>query len=277
MRPAGSAATIAKAGNIRPPEAARPVRLTTTVNSSQQRPEAGLFVTTRWTEVAAARDANAPGAAAALEALCRAYWRPLYLWLRRQGRNPHDAQDLTQEFFSRLLEKDWLRAADRDKGRFRTFLLVALKRFLSDDWDRTRAQKRGGGQLAAPLDTELAEQTLASHASGPPESPDQAYERQWALTLIERVIARLREEFTAAGRTDEFDALKDFLTAGRGEIPYATVATRLNTSEGAARVAVHRIRKRFRELFREEVTATVAPGEDIDDELRQLQAALRGR
>ncbi len=230
-----------------------------------------MFLTTRWTEVLSAQDSQSPGAREALENLCRAYWRPLYLWVRRQGRTPHDAQDLTQEFFARLLEKDWLRAADRERGRFRTFLLVALKRFLSDEWDRTRAQKRGGGQSPATLDTEAVEKALANESV---ESPDQAYERQWAMTLIERAMARLKKDFDAGDRHAEFEALKEFLTAGRGEISYASAAGRLNTSEGAARVAVHRLRKRFRELFKEEVAATVAPGEDIDDEVRQLLAAL---
>ncbi len=237
----------------------------------RHQPEAGLFLTTRWTEVLSAQDVQSPGAREALEGLCRAYWRPLYLWIRRQGRSPHDAQDLTQEFFSRLLEKDWLRAADRERGRFRTFLLVALKRFLADEWDRTRAQKRGGGLLPVALDTEGVEQALASEAV---ETPDQAYERQWAMTLIERAVARLRAEFHAGHRVSDFEALKEFLTADRGEISYALAAARLSTSEGAARVAVHRLRKRFRELFKEEVAGTVARGEDLDDELRQLLAAL---
>lgn len=218
-----------------------------------------------------AQDSQSPGAREALENLCRAYWRPLYLWVRRQGRAPHDAQDLTQEFFARLLEKDWLRAADRERGRFRTFLLVALKRFLSDEWDRTRAQKRGGGQSPATLDTESVEKALANESV---ESPDQAYERQWAMTLIERAMTGLKMDFDAGDRPAEFEALKEFLTADRGEISYASAAERLKTSEGAARVAVHRLRKRFRERFKEEVAATVAPGEDVDDEIRQLLAAL---
>ena len=232
----------------------------------------GVFATTRWTQVFTARDKESAQAGNALEALCRAYWPPLYLWLRRQGRTDHDAQDLTQEFFARLIQKDWLAAADREKGRFRTFLLVAFKRFLADEWDRTRAQKRGGGQVFEALDSELMERTLSEHCAH--EAPDDAYERQWAMTLLERSLGRLRLEFETAGRANEFDAMKDFLTAGRGEIPYVEVAARLNIQEGAARVAVHRLRKRFRELFRREVAGTVARDADIEDELRQLLAAL---
>jgi RNA polymerase sigma-70 factor (ECF subfamily) len=231
----------------------------------------GYFATTRWTQVFAARDKESPESVAALEQLCRAYWRPLYSWLRRQGRTTHDAQDLTQEFFARLLEKDWLSAADREKGRFRTFLLVALKRFLADQWDRAQAQKRGGGRVVESLDTELIEQRLSDSGE---DAPDRVYERQWAMTLLDRSLGRLRREFEQAGRQAEFDAMKDCLTAGRGEIAYGEVAARLNLQEGAARVAVHRLRKRFRELFRQEIAETVAQEADIEDELRQLLAAL---
>jgi len=241
-------------------------------NTTRPLDDAGrFFATTRWTQVFAARGGESPQSTEALEALCRAYWRPLYSWLRRQGRTAHDAQDLTQEFFARLLEKDWLSAADREKGRFRTFLLVALKRFLSDEWDRSRAQKRGGGRAFEPLDTELIERRLSGTDL---EAPERVYERQWALTLLERALGRLRAEFEQAGRRDGFYAMKDYLTAGRGEIPYSQVAARLNLEEGAARVAVHRLRKRFREIFRLEIAETVARDEDIDDELRYLVAAL---
>ena len=231
----------------------------------------GCFATTRWTQVFAARDKRSPESVVALEELCRAYWRPMYSWLRRQGRTVHDAQDLTQEFFARLLEKEWLSAADREKGRFRSFLLLALKRFAADEWDRSRAQKRGGGRAFEPLDTEFIEQNLGDGAQ---ESPDRIYDRQWAMTLLDRSLGRLRREFEQAGRQTEFTAMKDFLTAGRGEIAYDEVAARLNLQEGAARVAVHRLRKRFREIFRLEIAETVARDEDIEDELRQLLAAL---
>jgi RNA polymerase sigma factor (sigma-70 family) len=234
--------------------------------------ERSHFVTTRWTQVVAARATSSGDAPEALESLCRAYWRPLYYWVRRQGRSPQDAQDLTQEFFARLLEKDWLRNADPALGRFRTFLLVALKRFLADDWDRSRAQKRGGNWRRTEFDLDAAEQQFTEH---PAEGPaDHVFDRQWATTLLDRAIGRLRQEYETAQRAHEFAVLKGFLSAGRGEIAYREVAERLPSSEGAARVAVHRLRKRFRELFREEVSATVAAGESVDDEVRQLLAAL---
>jgi RNA polymerase sigma-70 factor (ECF subfamily) len=223
--------------------------------------------------VLAAQDKHSSQAGAALEALCRAYWPPLYGWVRRQGRSPHDAQDLTQAFFARLLEKDWLAPVRREKGRFRTFLLVALKRFVADEWDKARAQKRGGGARALSLDTELAERLFLAQPSVA-EAADRAFEREWAMTLLDRALVQLREEFDAAGKSGEYAILKDYLTADRGGIPYHALAQRLHTTPGTARVAVHRLRKRFRELFRAEITATVAREEDIEDELRQLLGAL---
>ena len=230
-----------------------------------------IFPVTQWTVVLAAQSRQSPRAGAALEAVCRAYWPPLYAWVRRQGRRPHDAEDLTQAFFARLLEKDWLAPVRREKGRFRTFLLVALKRFVADEWDKARAQKRGGGAVALSLDTELAERLYLAQPSA---APDRAFEREWALTLLDRALVRLREEFDAAGKPREYAVLKDYLTADRGGIPYHALAQRLHTTPGTARVAVHRLRKRFRELFRAEITATVAREEDIEDELRQLLGAL---
>lgn len=231
------------------------------------------FVTTRWTVVLAAQDKRSPQAGAALEALCRAYWQPLYAWVRRQGRSPHDAQDLTQAFFERLFEKDWLAPVRREKGRFRTFLLVALKRFLADEWDKARAQKRGGGAVVLSLDTESAEGLYLSQPAAA-DAPDRAFEREWALTLLDRALARLRGEFEAAGKPGEYAVLKEYLTADRGGIPYDALAQRLGTSPGAARVAVHRLRRRFRDLFRAEIAETVAREEDIEDELRQLLGTL---
>jgi RNA polymerase sigma factor (sigma-70 family) len=223
--------------------------------------------------VVSAREAGSAEAGAALESLCRSYWYPLYAYARRRGRAPHDAQDLTQEFFARLLEKRWLDSANREKGRFRTFLLTAFKRFLANEWDRTGTQKRGGQATHLPLDTALAESRYESEP--PAEWPaDRLYERRWALTLLEQTMARLRAEFEGAGRAAEFEQLKGFLTADKSTIAYADVARALGLSEGAARVAVHRLRRRFREVFREEVTHTVAAAEDVDEELRHLLAAL---
>ena len=195
--------------------------------------------------------------------------------MRRLGHNPPEAEDLTQGFFARLLQKDYLQTADRAKGRFRTFLLVALDRFLANEWDRTRAQKRGGGCAVEPLDTTLAERLYAEQSMAD-SSPEGDYERRWALTLVEQALGRLRTEYEQAGKATEFARLKDFLTAERGNIPYGLVASDLGASEGAARVRVHRLRRRFREIFREEVLHTLADPEDLVEELRHLMAVLAG-
>ena len=231
------------------------------------------FASTHWTVVLSARETGSADAGAALESLCQAYWYPLYAYARRLGQAPPDAQDLTQEFFARLLEKRWLAGADREKGRFRSFLLTAFKRFLANEWDRARAQKRGGQAAHLPLDTALAESRYATEAAM--ELPaDRLYERRWALTLLEQTLVRLRTEFGKAGHATEFEQLKPFLTADTSTLTYADVARKLGLSEGAARVAVHRLRRRFREVFREEVTHTVAAAEDVEEELHHLLAAL---
>ncbi len=235
----------------------------------------GIFATTHWSVVLSARDPSAPDSTAALETLCRTYWYPLYAFVRRQGQSPPDAQDLTQEFFARLLQKDYLRAAAREKGRFRTFLIVALKRFMANEWDRAHALKRGGGQAQVSLDTSLAE---TRYQLEPPAvaGADQVYERRWALTLLDHAMARLRREYAQRGSTAEFEQLKSVLTADRGDIAYPTIAANLGLSEGAARVAVHRLRKRFREVFREEIAQTVSTPDEVEDEVRHLVAALAG-
>lgn len=221
-----------------------------------------------------ARDQHSPQSAEALEKLCRTYWYPLYAYVRRTGQSKENAEDLTQAFFARLLEKNFLNAEERESGRFRSFLLIALKRFLANEWDRVRAQKRGGGQPHVPLDTELAERKFSAETAAGELSPDRLYERRWALTLIEQAMARLRAEFEPAGKTGEFEKLKSFLTADKREIPHPAVAAELGMSEGALRVAVHRLRKRYRELFREEIGHTLAEGEEIDTELRHLLTVL---
>jgi RNA polymerase sigma-70 factor (ECF subfamily) len=223
--------------------------------------------------VLAAGRRSSPGAERALEQLCRAYWYPLYVYARRRGYAKEDAEDQTQGFFSRLLEKEYLRSANREKGRFRTFLLVAFQRFLANEWDRARAQKRGGGIPQLSLDAEAAERRY--HAEPADElSADRVFERRWALTLIEQTISRLRDEYTAAGRGQDFEQLKNFLTADSEAIPYSQLAAGLRQNEGALRVAVHRLRKRFRELFRQEIAQTVSTPREIDAELRHLLSAL---
>jgi len=233
----------------------------------------GRFVTTRWSVVMTARDKGSPESEAALQSLCQGYWHPLYAFVRRLGNSPHDAQDLTQEFFARLLEKNWLGAVERKRGRFRTFLIMALKRFLANEWDKSRSAKRGGGQALVPLDTDLAEERYLADPS-PALSADHLYERRWALTLLDQAMARLRAEYEGDGRGQDFDRLKKYLTAERGAIPYAEIAGEIGASEGAARVAVHRLRKRFREVFRATVADTVSNAEDVDAEVRYVIEVL---
>jgi RNA polymerase sigma factor (sigma-70 family) len=230
-----------------------------------------VFPNTRWSVVLAARQPS-PEAEVALETICQAYWQPLYTYVRRCGRSPHDAQDLTQEFFFRLLEKRWLDSADREKGKLRTFLIVALKRFMLNEWDKASAQRRGGGLAQAQFDTAFAESRLA--ADGHTLAPDEAFDRQWALTLIDLTVRRLRAEFAAAGKSGDYDTMKNCLLAVRGAIDYAGVAKQLGVNEGAARVAVHRLRKRFREIYREEIFQTLTDGADLETEMSHLAAAL---
>jgi RNA polymerase sigma-70 factor (ECF subfamily) len=225
--------------------------------------------------VLAARDKTAQQSEQALEILCRTYWQPLYAYVRGWGRSPEDAEDLTQAFFARLLAKDYLQDVVRERGRFRSFLLMAFKRFLANEWDRVRAKKRGGGVAVVPVDTRLAERSLPG-GQNEATSPDQVYDRQWALSLLDLTMARLREEYEKAGKAGDFACLKSFLTAERGEISYGEVATKLRTTEGAARVAVHRLRRRFREVYRAQVAHTVRGPGEIDDEIRHLQSALLG-
>ena len=238
-----------------------------------QHPSEAWFVTTHWSVVLSARDKASPQSEAALEKLCGAYWCPLYAYVRRQGYSPHDAQDLTQEFLSRLVHKDYLDAVQQEKGRFRTFLLMAIKRFLSDAWDQVRAQKRGGGIRNLSLDATAAEQKYRVEAVEE-VTPETIYERHWALTLLDLTMARLRQEFVAAGKTGGFDDLKVFLTEPKGVISHAQVAQRLGLSEGAVRIAVHRLRRRFRELFHAEIAHTVSSPEDIEGEVRYLMSVL---
>jgi len=229
------------------------------------------FVTTRWSVVLAAKDKTAPESAAALEALCQTYWYPLYAFLRKSGHSPPDAQDLTQEFFARFLARDWLRPVLREKGRFRTFLLITLKRFVAKEWQRATAQKRGGGNPAVSLDALAAEDRFTTE---PALAPDELYERRWAMTLLNNTLTELGAEFQRGGRGKEFDILKGWLTAGRGEIPYAEVATALGTTSEAARVAVHRLRKQFRERFSANIAQTVETPEEVKNEIRHLVSVL---
>ena len=236
-------------------------------------PGAANFALTRWSLVLAASRSKTTQARNALEQLCRAYWFPIYAFIRRQGHKPPDAQDLTQEFFARLIEKNYLHQADQAKGRFRSFLLASLKHFLANEYHKARAQKRGGGAVVLSLDARMAEN---HYAAEPVDglSPDKLFERRWALTLLENVLSRLRAEYTEAGRTDLFEQLKPALTGERQALGYAAIAGRLGMSEGALKVAVHRVRQRFRQVLREEIAQTVATSAEIDEELRALFATL---
>lgn len=233
------------------------------------------FVSTRWTVVLSAGDPSSPRAATALEALCRAYWYPLYAYVRRRGYSVEDAQDLTQAFFGHLLEARSISTADRDKGRFRGFLLARLNHFLADDWDRRIAQKRGGGQRLVPLEAETAE-TRYHREPADLRSPDKLFEHRWAVTLLERVFEQLRQEYTAKGKATLFDELKDCLVQTRTAGAQDGTAVRLGLSEGALRVAVHRLRQRYRRLLRLEVADTVSGPEEVEEELRHLFQVLTG-
>jgi RNA polymerase sigma-70 factor (ECF subfamily) len=231
-----------------------------------------LFVTTRWSVVLAARDAADGEASVALDTLCRTYWRSLYGCARRHGLLPHDAEDATQAFFARLLEKDYLQAVRRELGPFRAFLQMAFRRFLTKERERASAQQRGGGVPHVSIDFSGAEEEYAGEA--PNLAADEVFELRWAMTVLASVMQTLREEFRAAGKEAEFDVLKCALSTARDGQRYAEMAAAIHSSEGAVRVSAHRLRKRFRELFRLEVAQTVAAHEDIDEEVRHLVSVL---
>jgi RNA polymerase sigma-70 factor (ECF subfamily) len=235
----------------------------------------GLFATTHWSVVLAAGASESAQAEQALEKLCTAYWYPLYAYVRRQGRSPEDAQDLTQEFFARLLERKYLQLADPGRGRFRTFLLASLKHFLINEWKEANRQKRGGGWRVISLDTTATETRFRAE---PPDhrTPDKAFERRWALLVLGRVLDQLQAEWTANERSPIFEELKPFLTGEDSGSTYAEIATRLGLSEGNLKVTIHRLRIRYRELLRREVAMTVEGPGAVDEEIRDLMAALSG-
>ena len=233
------------------------------------------FVTTHWSAVIVAAGGENPGAQAAREQLCGNYWPPIYAYVRRLGHKPEDAQDLTQGFFARLLASDMLGQADSQRGRFRSFLLASLKHFLAHEWEKARAQKRGGRVQFVPLEFDTAEIRCAPAAVSS-DTPDRVFDRHWALALLDVVLARLRKEYTDSGRDELFVGLKPTLEGGRSGVPYRELGERLGLSEGAVKVAAHRLRGRYRELLRKEIATTVAGPEEVEEELRQLFAALGG-
>jgi RNA polymerase sigma-70 factor (ECF subfamily) len=231
------------------------------------------FVTTHWSVVLKAGWSDSTQGRAALETVCRTYWYPLYAFVRRLGHSPPDAEDLVQAFFERCLEKRYLAAANQAKGRFRSFLLLALKRFLANEWDKARSRKRGGGQIPLALDALSPEERYAQEPANHC-SPDKLFERRWALALLENVLARLRSEHVASGRLAVFQELKGSLAASGCSAPYAEIGLRLGMSEGAVKVAIHRLRQRYRELLEDEIAQTVSSQEEIAEERRYLLAVL---
>jgi DNA-directed RNA polymerase specialized sigma24 family protein len=243
--------------------------------TQEQHPRA-TFPTTRITLIEAACGVPSSEAREALSILCGAYWYPIYAFIRRLGYPQEDAEDLTQGFFTRVLEKQYLRAFQRERGRFRSYLLGALKHFVANERDWVRAQKRGGAGVAVPLDVVLS--TAERRYSLEPRdnlTPEKVFERQWALALLARVEEQLQTEAARTGKDTQFARLKSCLTPGDGDAGYRALAVDLNTTEGAIKVAVHRWRRRFRELLREEISHTVADPNDVGDELRDLMAAIR--
>lgn len=235
----------------------------------------GWFATTHWSVVLAAGASESPQSVAALERLCRTYWYPLYACVRRRGYQPQDAQDLTQGFFAALLAGHYLARADRDRGRFRTFLLTAFDNYLHNEHDRATALKRGGGREIVSWEEHIAEGRYAQEPTGG-LSPEQIYEKRWAATLLERVLARLREESIHAARLELFDQLKPHLWGEDEATPYAQLATRFHLSLSAIKVTVHRLRRRYREVLREEIAQTVADTAEVDGEIQYLIRVMSG-
>ena len=235
------------------------------------------FATTHWSLVGAARpdEASQTRARAALEELCRVYWYPLYAFVRSRGYSAIDAQDLTQAFFARFIETEGFASADRERGRFRSYLLGAMKHFLANEWHRAQTQRRGGKLQFIEFDA-LDPEARYAGASEQSDNPELLFDREWALQTIAGALQELREEMVKAGKSEQFDALKGSLT-GEDELPRDEIAARLNMSEGAVKVAVHRLRQSYRMLLRAAIAGTVSNEADLDDEMRYLIEVLRRR
>jgi len=234
------------------------------------------FATTRWSLVlTAGAGASVAGADEALASLCEAYWYPLYAYLRSQGRSADEAQDLTQAFFARLIEKRSIRRADPTRGRFRSFLLTSLKNFAVNERDRELASKRGGATPILSLELETADGRFQLE---PPtdETPETIFDRRWAAALLDRALVRLRAETVRGGKPQHFDRLKTYLVGDQPQLTHAQTASQLGMTEGAVKVAVHRLRRQFRDVVRDEIAQTVSSPEEVDDELRHLWSAIRG-
>lgn len=231
------------------------------------------FGTTHWSVVLAAKDSASPEAMSALARLCQTYWYPLYCCVRRHGRSPEDAQDLTQAFFAKLIEKNQISLADRERGRFRTFLLRSLENFLRSEHEKANTQKRGGGREIVSWDAQTAEERYLEEPTAH-VSPEQLFERRWASTLITETLTRLRRELSTTGREELFDQLEPHLWGDDTSTPYATIAAALEMTVVAVKVTVHRLRSRFRAVLREEIGHTVEDPAEIDDEMRRLFQVL---
>ncbi len=231
------------------------------------------FSTTHWSVILAAKGSDLRKSQDALEQLCSTYWYPLYAYTRRCGHNPHDAQDLTQGFFARLFEDNFLERVEADKGKFRSFLLAALNHFMANQRDHAGAAKRGGGRDIISLDAEEPENRYRFEPLSN-LTADVLYERRWAQTVLERALKRLREEFVSDRRTEQFEQLKCFLEGETNSGDYVELARRIGTSPSALAVAVHRLRQRYHELVRAEIAATVADPADVEGEMRHLLAVL---
>ncbi len=237
--------------------------------------EGGVFATTHWSVVLAAGEQDSPASAVALEQLCRTYWYPLYLYIRRRGYSPENTQDLTQEFLARFIEKRSFSRADPARGHFRSFLLKSLQHFLADEWKRAHRVKRGGGTVEVPLDGVTAEARYAAELTDT-LTPERAYEERWALTLLEQVLERMRADYTRAGKQQLFEMLQDFLWGPDPAVSSAGLAKGLGLTEGALRAAVHRLRENYRERLRAEVAHTVSTPSEIEPELRYLISVMSG-
>jgi len=246
-----------------------------TITASSPSEQGGWFTTTHWSIVLTARDPDCPQAANALEKLCRSYWYPLYAFVRRQGHDESSAKDLTQGFFARLLEKNYLAQVDQDRGKFRSFLLASLKHYMADERDKERAQKRGGGLIHLSLDETVGEDRYRAEPVDVMDA-EKLYERRWALTLLDQAKERLKAEFQKEGKLELYQQLQVFETGSHDSPAYADVAADLGLSESGLRTAVFRMRKRHRELVREEVAQTVSSPQEIDEEIRHLILIVGG-
>lgn len=232
----------------------------------------GWFKTTHWTVVLDACRPDPVQADAALATLCQNYWLPIYTYVRRRGHGPEDAKDLTQEFFARLIQKQWLNQADPSRGKFRCFLLGAMNHFLANEWRRSQATKRGGAKAVVSLDDTAEARYGAEVASD--LTPEKLYERRWALTLFERALEQLQASYVSAGKGAIYDVLNDFLSTEANDGDYARAGAQLGMTTGAVTTAVRRLRQRYRELVREEIAQTVTDPAEVEDEMRSLLAAL---